>query len=146
MHPELRAVPIFAGLSETALDLLLTRAERTVVPPGSVILREGEPGNRFYLIVAGDVKVVKNFGSAHEVSLAVLPALSFFGEMCILETLPRSASVISTSTTTLLSLPAVAFYHLFQQAPDQYGLLLLNIARDLSRRLRDLDETFAARH
>ena len=124
----------------------MTRVERIEVPPGAVILNEGDPGNRFYLILTGSVQVVKRHGTAQEVELAVLRALSFFGEMCILETLPRSASVVSKEATSLLSLPAMAFYHLFREAPDQYGLLVLNIARDLSRRLRHLDEAFTAQH
>jgi len=66
--------------------------------------------------------------------------------MCILETLPRSATVQATEDATLYSLSSIVFYQLYESLPRQYGILLVNIARDLSRRLRHLDEVFAGRH
>ncbi len=145
MQSALAGVPIFAGLTEDALDLLLRRAEDVAAASMEVILREGEPGSRFYLIKSGAVRIVKNLGTPEEVLLARLGARDFFGEMCILETLPRAASVQATEASEIVSVPSTAFYHLYQARPDQYSILLLNIARDLSRRLRRLDEAYSAR-
>ena len=78
--------------------------------------------------------------------LARLKAGDFFGEMCILETLPRVATVQAVAETRLFSISSLTFLKLYDAMPAQYGLLLLNLARDLSRRLRRLDEAFAARH
>ena len=138
-------VPIFAGMTEEALGVLFQRAELLVVGEGDVVVREGEPGSNFYLIKAGAVRVVKRFGTEDEVLLARLGARDFFGEMCILETLPRAASVQAMEASELIVLPSMAFYKLFQAKPDQYSILVLNIARDLSRRLRRLDEAYAAK-
>lgn len=142
----LRDVTIFAGLDDSALALLMARARETIAPAGTVIVREGEPGNHLYLIASGSVRVCKRFDRTGEVELARLKAGDFFGEMCILETLPRAATVLTGTDSILHALPSVAFYDLFQAKPDQYGILMLNIARDVSRRLRRLDEIFAARH
>jgi len=139
-------VPILAGLDEAALNLLWEQTVETRAPAGTVIVREGEIGNRFFLIGEGSVRVCKHFGEREEVELARLGAGGFFGEMCILETLPRSATVQAAVNTTLRSLTSLAFYHLYQSMPSQHGILVINIARDLSRRLRHLDEVFAARH
>jgi len=141
---DLKNVTIFAGLDDSALARLTARARQTSVPSGGVILREGEPGNQLYLIASGAVRVCKRFDRSDEVELAQLKAGDFFGEMCILETLPREAPVQAVSELTLFQLPSVAFYELFQARPDQYSILILNIARDVSRRLRRLDEIFAA--
>ncbi len=146
MQPELTGVPIFAGMTDEALELLLTRKQETAHSSGEVILHEGEPGNRFFLIIEGSVRVCKHHGTPHEIELAILNTRDFFGEMCVLETLPRSATVTAVQPTKLLSLPSVAFYHLYNKLPAQYSILVLNIARDLSRRLRHLDDVFAARH
>jgi CRP-like cAMP-binding protein len=116
------------------------------VPADGVIVREGEPGNQLFLIVSGSVRVCKRFGQPDQVELAQLNTGDFFGEMCILETLPRAATVQSVSQTTLSALPSLAFYDLFRANPEQYSILILNIARDVSRRLRRLDEIFAALH
>lgn len=132
-------------MAEEALALLLKRAEETKAAAGDVILREGEVGSRFFLIKSGSVRVVKKMGAPDQVELARLNARDFFGEMCILETLPRAASVQALEAAELISLPSTTFYHLYQARPDQYSILLLNIARDLSRRLRRIDEAYAAK-
>jgi CRP/FNR family cyclic AMP-dependent transcriptional regulator len=146
VEPIFKHVTIFAGLDDSSLSRLMARARPLTVPADGVIVREGEPGNQLYLIVSGSVRVCKRFGQPDQVELARLNAGDFFGEMCILETLPRAATVQSTSETTLYALPSLAFYDLFRANPEQYSILILNIARDVSRRLRRLDEIFAALH
>src|SRR5262249_23565515 len=146
MESTLRKITIFAGLDDAALALLLGRARRTTVSAGGVIVREGEPGNPLYLIVSGAVRICQRFDQPDQVQLARLNRGDFFGEMCILETLPRAATVQAASDAALYALPSLAFYDLFQAKPEQYSILILNIARDVSRRLRRLDEIFAAQH
>jgi CRP/FNR family cyclic AMP-dependent transcriptional regulator len=146
MRVMLQSVPIFAGLDEDALNLLWERATESQAAAHSVIVREGESGNRFYLVGHGTVRVCKNLGQPTEVELARFGTSDFFGEMCILETLPRCASVQALVDTTLYSLNSLTFLHLYELMPRQYSILVLNIARDLSRRLRRVDEIFAAKH
>jgi len=142
----LQNVPIFAGLNEAALNLLWDRAKEVKAPAGELVVREGETGNRLFVVGEGQVRVCKHFGQPGEVELAKLAPGNFFGEMCILETLPRSATVQAITDATLYTLTSLAFYHLYEAMPAQHSILILNIARDVSRRLRHLDEVFAARH
>ena len=142
----LRHITIFAGLDEPALERLMSKALRLEVPAGRVVVREGESGNQFYLVMSGCARVVKGFGTEREVELAQIRTGDFFGEMCLLETLPRVATVQTVSAAKLLRLSAMAFLDLYETRPDQHSILILNLARDLSRRLRRLDEAFAARH
>ena len=146
MHSLLESVPIFAGLDKQALELLLEQARQQDYPEGAVVVREGETSNRFFLIGSGSVRVCKNFGQTGQVELATLGPKNFFGEMCILETLPRSATVQAMGPSTFFTLSSLAFHKLYQDLPAQHSILIINIARDLSRRLRRLDEIFAARH
>jgi CRP/FNR family transcriptional regulator, cyclic AMP receptor protein len=138
-------VPIFAGLNERAVEVFLGQARQITVPAGEVIAREGESNDCMYLIEAGEVCIMKNFDSQNPVTLAVLGPGECFGEMCILDTQPRSATGKAVTAATVLSVPSSAFSKLYQRAPEQYCLILLNITRDLSRRLRHLDDAFAAR-
>jgi CRP/FNR family transcriptional regulator, cyclic AMP receptor protein len=140
------SVPIFAGLDEKALGIFLEHANRIAVPGDGVIAREGETNRCMYLIEAGSVRIIKNFNTPDSVTLAALGPGEFFGEMCILETLPRSATAQAAGPAKVVSVDSMAFYHLYQKIPGQHSILILNIARDLSRRLRHLDEVFAARH
>ena len=81
-------VPIFAGLDDKALKVFLENAERTEVPVDGVIALEGEDNDRMYLIEAGEVCIIKKFDTPSAVKLAALGPGDFFGEMCIMETLP----------------------------------------------------------
>jgi CRP-like cAMP-binding protein len=146
MRAMLENVPIMAGLNEAAVKFLWDHITESKIPQGGVIVREGEVGNRFFLVGKGSVRVCKQFGQPAEIELARLTTGNFFGEMCILETLPRSATVQAVEDTVLYSLASLTFHGLYQAMPSQHGILVVNIARDLSRRLRHLDEAFAARH
>ena len=146
MQPLLPTVSLLGGLSEPALQLLAREGQRVIENAGTVILKEGEPGHHLFLIESGSVRVCKKFGEPGETELDRLGHGEFFGEMCILETLPRSATVQAATEVVLFRISSMVFYHLHQELPDQFSLLVLNVARDLSRRLRRLDEIFAARH
>jgi len=135
-------IPIFAGLQPRALDFLVAKAREVVARPGEIILREGETGNRMFLIRSGQVRVRK--GESDPVEIAIVNAGDFFGEMCILETLPRAATVEALTHSVFSTLSSINFYQFYEAMPDQYSILILNIARDLSRRLRRRDEVFAA--
>jgi CRP-like cAMP-binding protein len=140
------SVPIFAGLEAPALKIFLEHAKRTVFPDGAVIAAEGEANNHMFLIEAGSVRIIKHLNTPDPILLATLGPGEFFGEMCILETLPRSATAQAAGQATVISVASSAFYHLYQKLPAQHSILILNMARDLSRRLRHADEVFAARH
>jgi CRP-like cAMP-binding protein len=144
VHGKLSGVRIFAGLSPAALELLEAQAQRSVVKPLEIVVREGDPGDRMFLIRSGEVRACTNFGKETEVELARLGQGDCFGEMCILDTLPRSATVQATRETRLFSLHSVTLYALHVQHPQQFTVMLLNLARELSRRLRALDKSFAA--
>jgi CRP/FNR family cyclic AMP-dependent transcriptional regulator len=140
----LRGIPVFAGLGDAALSLLAQAVEEARFRAGEVIMHEGEPGNRMFIIRSGKVEVVKYLSEPSETVLGVLEAKNFMGEMSIVDSVVRSASVRAIEDTTLFSLKGIDLYRLFKKHPDQYAIVILNIARDLARRLRSIDEKFAA--
>jgi len=140
----LKAIPIFAGLSPTALTQIVNAVEEMEFKRDEVIVREGEPGDRMFIIRSGSVEIVKNLKQHNETVLAALKCQDFLGEMSIIDCVVRCASIRAIEDTALFSLKGIDLYHLFQHHPDQYAIVILNIARDISRRLRLLDEKFAA--
>lgn len=138
-------IPIFAGLTPEALEFLTRKVQATSAAAEDYIVREGETGNRMFILRSGAVKVLKGRLEGDSMEIARLEAGTFFGEMCILETLPRAASIQAVEPTELGSLSSIAFYEFYRAMPDQYSILVLNIARDISRRLRRLDEIYASR-
>ena len=139
----LRGIPIFAGVSDAALSELAAQVTEVSASSGSIIFREGEPGSEMFVIHSGIVEVIKHFGEEHETNLATLGAKDFFGEMSIIECVARSATVRAVKNTLLFRIKAAQLHHLFQHLPDQYAIMILNIARDVSRRLRALDENWS---
>lgn len=138
----LHRLPVMAGLDEAALQFLGGQAGDESYAAGGVIVREGEPGDRVFFVGAGRVRVVKETAGAPAVQLAEFGPGDFFGEMSLVESVARSASVIALVPTRVFTLKGMDFYQLYRQRPDQYGIVMLNIARDLARRLRQLDEHF----
>lgn len=130
------------GLDDEAIHYLSGLAREEQFPAGAVIIGEGEQGNRMFFISGGHVVVVKAHGSEQPVTLARLGPGEFFGEMSLVECVVRSASVVSEDAVTVCTLKGTDFHKLYQHRPDQYGIVMLNMARDLSRRLRSLHERF----
>lgn len=131
---------VFAGVDDDALALLGRLTVERDCAAGEVIVREGEPGDRMFFVRSGRVRVVK----APAVTLAEFGRGEFFGEMSLVESVVRSASVVALEPTQVCTLRGVDFYELYRRRPDQYGIVILNIARDLARRLRRLDEDFCS--
>lgn len=104
----------------------------TVYRNGTVIVREGEPGNCMYVVQAGQVEVVRE-EAGHERRLAVLSEGSFFGEMAIFETEKRSATVRALGDARVLTIDKKALLRRIQEDP----LLALNLLKTLSARLRE---------
>jgi CRP/FNR family transcriptional regulator, cyclic AMP receptor protein len=140
----LRQIPVFAGLSEEALSVLAQAVDEVDYQAGEIVVREGEPGNRMFIILSGSVEVVKNLGQPRETALDVMRSRNFLGEMSIVDSVVRSASVRALENSRLFSLRGIDLYRLFKRFPEQYAIVILNIARDLARRLRALDEKFSA--
>jgi len=141
----LAGIPVLTGINPAAQTLLAEEGIVREFSPDTWIVREGERGNSLFILVEGDVDVIKKAETPHAVTLATLRKANFFGEMCIVEPMPRAASVRTLTPVKAIEIKAITLYHLFQRMPDQYSIVILNLARDMARRLRQLDEAFAAR-
>ena len=108
-----------------------------VFKPGEIIFSEYEPGDTFYLIKSGRVKLIKHTGE-FERTLDILQPTEIFGEMAILENSPRSATAIAIDEVKVLELNAQNFELLILGNP-QIGLKLLRI---FSRRIYDSKRRF----
>jgi CRP/FNR family transcriptional regulator, cyclic AMP receptor protein len=141
----LASIPVLAGISTPAQALLLQEGVVHDFPAGVWIVREGDEGHSLFILVEGNVEVVKNATHPNPTILAQLPQGAFFGEMCVVEPMRRAASVRALAPVRAIEIKAATLHHLFRKMPEQNAIVLLNIARDMARRLRVLDEAYAAR-
>jgi MFS family permease/antitoxin (DNA-binding transcriptional repressor) of toxin-antitoxin stability system len=100
----LRSVDLFAPLANPMIEAVASRLRHVEVPPGAVIMRKGEPGNRFYVIADGEVEVTRDGRP-----VARLGPGAYFGEIALLRDVPRTATVTATTPTTLLVLERADF-------------------------------------
>ncbi len=119
--------PIFASLSERQLKGLAKSTKVVSFPAQASIVRQGEPGIAFYVILSGGAEVRQ--GSR---VLATLAPGQFFGEMTLLDEQPRSADVIATSPTECGVLSRWEFWGFAKTEPE----VLQGVLQEMARRLR----------
>lgn len=133
-------VPLFEGLRRPDLEriagLLRSRSAQT----GELLFREGDPGDKFYIIFAGSVEILKERPRGDHERLAVKRAGEAFGELSLLTAAPRSASVRALEPTQLLVASRARFEALLGGET-----LAIRLMRSLARALPALDARFAAR-
>ena len=145
--PELKAflisTPFFGGLSDASLDLLVSMLVERRFDVGAPVVSEGEPGRSMYIVHVGELAVSKLGNSGRAIRVAGLGPGDFFGEMTLIEMQNRSATVVAESPTVLYELTARNLYAYYKADVHAYVLVLLNINRELCRRLRRADNRIA---
>ena len=119
--------PLFGGVTRDDLAAIGERAIEVDFPADHVIARQGEIGTGLFVVIDGAVRVVRD-----GTELARLGAGDFFGEMSVIDGLPRVAQVVTTAPTRCLALASWEFERLVIEHPT-IGLAIL---RGLSARLR----------
>jgi CRP/FNR family transcriptional regulator, cyclic AMP receptor protein len=131
----LEKVPIFSPLSERQLGRLARDSLDKSFPEGTSIVKQGEKGIAFFLLLEGRADVRRNGRR-----LATLNPGDFFGEMALLDEEPRSADVVATQPTRCLVLSKWEFWGFALNEPRMLRGMLEEMARRLSRTNRSLSE------
>jgi CRP-like cAMP-binding protein len=137
------STPFFGGLSDASLNLLVSMLVERRFDVGEPVILEGEPGRSMYIVHAGELAVSKLVKSGRVIRMAGLGPGDFFGEMTLIEMQNRSATVVAESPTVLYELTAPKLYAYYKADIHAYVLVMLNINRELCRRLRRADNRIA---
>jgi len=140
---QIREIGLFGGLGDDVLRSFVATLEVSEPGAGTVVFKEGESGRELYVILDGEVEVLRHSKRGHETRVAILGPGDWFGEMSVLDVLPRSATTRVLAPSHLLRLTAHELDTLYRKDTRSYALLVLNIARELSRRLRVADGLLA---
>lgn len=135
----LRSVPIFGGLEGRSLDHLIDLLEERTFSAGEAIFNEGELGRTMYVLREGEVEVARAATTGRKVPIVRLGPGETFGEMTLVELQPRSATVTARQKVRTYSLTNMDLYNLYREDNYAYVIILQNICRMLSRRLRKAD-------
>ena len=140
---QLREVGLFGALSDEFLEHLCETLSVMRVTVGDTIFREGDPAREMYVVLDGEIEVLKKSRRGRETRVAILGPNDCFGEMSIIDMQPRSATVRTLGPARLLRVTSEDMDALYRHDLKSYTLIILNIARDLSRRLRVTDGLLA---
>lgn len=135
----LSQIPLFSQLAPPVLEMLARKLQSRSYKPGEVIFHQGDPGQTFYIIQTGLVKIYLPSEKGEEALLALLVAGEFFGELSLFDGAPRSASAAAIEPTETLLLDREDFLQFLREHPEA-GLTVFAV---LAARLRRADGIIA---
>jgi CRP/FNR family cyclic AMP-dependent transcriptional regulator len=141
MHSDLQSilqeVPIFSSLGDKTLAALAAYATTKTYPKNAIVISEGESGDALYIIASGKVRISLSDEAGKEVCLGTESTGQYFGELALLDTEPRSASVV----TEINSVFVVISRNDFNQWLNEYPKAGLMIMKELVHKIRALTES-----
>jgi signal transduction histidine kinase len=134
----LRGIPFFEELSDSDILSVSKYCTDKIIEPNYILFNEDDPADMFYIIMSGEVEVWKAYGTDDEDMLAIHGYGKLFGEMALIDNLPRSATVKTKTRTRLLQIGE----HDFQNMIRENSSVAFSIVRSLSSMVRKSNETF----
>ncbi|MEX2426476.1 MAG: ATP-binding protein [Thermomicrobiaceae bacterium] len=122
--------PIFCGLRDEDLMELIIAGSQRVEEPGTTIIQEGARGESLFVILSGEVEVLRDAGDS-ETTLARFGPGAFVGEMALVDEGPRTASVRTIEQSNVLEITRAQFDRLIDESPDAGRALVRTILRRL---------------
>jgi CRP/FNR family transcriptional regulator, cyclic AMP receptor protein len=135
----LKNVTIFAGFSEKALHRVFSHCPIIEKKAGETIVEEGRTASEIYIILQGKVSIVLDIKS-DPFELAVFGPGDVIGEASVIGVQKHSATAIAKEITELLVLTRTMLMEIYDRDKGTFSMLILNIARELARRLHRTDQ------
>ncbi len=137
-------IAIFGGLSDAELAVVRGLLDERAYAGGATVVEEGTSGRELFVIQEGRAGVLKRGPDGREVRIAELTAGACFGEMALVGIMRRAATVRAESPLRALVLSYANVAELAAEHPQTFTMLLMNLARDLCRRLQQADAVLGA--
>ncbi len=134
----LKSIEIFESLSVNELAAVAAVTEEVEFEANRIVIQQDDPGDRMFLIIDGEVAVIKNQENGKETELDRISAGDHFGEMALFEDIPRTATIRTVQPCRMLMLHKQEFYEMVRQYPQ----IALEICKVFSGRIRKLHQKF----
>ena len=132
----LQQVPMFSGLNNESLQLLLGRSRKLKFRKAAALLTEGETGESLYVIVKGKVKIFVSDENGNEMTLFVEGPGSYIGEISLLDNEPRTASAVTLEACEIISISKASFKEVITENPD----IAFEVINELTKKMRRATE------
>ena len=137
----LKGIELFESLSVGELAAIASVVEEIDYPVGEIIIKEGNAGDTLYLMIDGEVSVIKDLGELNEVEIDRMTGGENFGEMALFEDTVRSVSIRTEKPSAFMVLHKQEFKELVREYPQ----IALEICKVLSGRIRKLHKKIETR-
>ena len=140
----LREFPLFAGLTNEGLEQIAALGNAYEVAPGDLVMRQGDPGDAVYFLLAGELRVRLVIGDVDrmEKTLCKLGRGEFFGELGLFLQSKRTTDVVADVQSRVFRITANAFQLLVKQLPELAAPILFNLGTTMARRIAEDNERF----
>jgi CRP-like cAMP-binding protein len=139
----LRRMPVFGGLNDATLQLILSRSQIVFVASGAYFFHEGAGAESFFVLEKGSVLIERKWEQS-TLELGRLRRGDCIGEMAIIDLMPRSASIRAEVDCEAIEITLRVLRELYKQEVEQYAIIMMNMGREVSRRLRNADDQLLA--
>ena len=135
----LQKYSLFGGLMAEQIQTIIPLMKEEKYNTNDLIITEGNTSDKIYFLIEGQVSVLKG-----DIELSRFSEGEAFGEMEVLDVMPAIASIKAISDVSVLSMSNKALREIYKMDVKVFALMLMNLARDLCRRLRKTDERLAS--
>ena len=133
---DLRELALFGGLGDEALSLLAGTLYRIHVAQGDVIFSCGDDARELYIVLSGEVELCGQTKGGKQHRIATMSSGHSFGEICVLDVQRRATTARALAASRLLVLSSKDLDALYRHDLKAYTMFMLNLCRELCRRLR----------
>jgi CRP/FNR family cyclic AMP-dependent transcriptional regulator len=124
----LKTINLFEAMTPEQLKILTNISAEVTYQSGHILFNEGDPAEHLYIIVDGEINIIKSHGAPDEVRLAILGEKKSFGEIALFGSEGRSATAIANMDTTFLSMKKEHLHLLIQENPTIATAIVFQLA------------------
>ncbi len=136
---------LFENLLPEEFEYLAEISQLKEYKTGDIIFYEAEPGNSLYVIIEGEVEILRKDAEGKLKAIAVLKSGDFFGEMSLIDKEMRSATARAKGDVKALVLTSENLHSFAKIYRNGFTMVVINIARVMSKRLRETNSKLAAK-
>jgi CRP/FNR family cyclic AMP-dependent transcriptional regulator len=128
----LREIPLFSRLDDKALGNLEKAAIRRTYPKNTILISKGDKSDQLFVVLKGKLKVSITDASGKEIIMSLLGAGDYFGEMAMIDGESRSATIVTTQASEVLTISRDDFHRTLMSSPE----LMFELLKVLARKVR----------
>lgn len=133
--PILQKISLFGAIPEAGLDTIINKSEHIILDSGEILFKEDQPSSAIYIIIEGKVKIVNNIDT-EPLEIIELSTGASLGEASLLGIQPHSATALVTEKASIMVITRTLLNSLHKENLELFSLLILNMARELARRIK----------